>query len=114
MSVLDCSKTMKYTVFEDNNGTLELAKTPMIRTCNKYMATHCHQLHARVVKGDTMIEEINADKQEIEFLAKPLVQNFFCFLRKNVMGWKSCAVFIIISFVYLEENLWILRHLKNY
>ena len=38
MNVADCSKTMKCTVFEDNNGTLEIAKTLKMRPRTKHIS----------------------------------------------------------------------------
>ena len=38
MDVRDCNKTMMWAIFEDNNGAIELAKTPKIRPRTKHVA----------------------------------------------------------------------------
>ena len=38
MDVAEYGKTMKYTIFENNNGALEMAKTPKMRLQIKYIA----------------------------------------------------------------------------
>ena len=87
MNVADCGKTMKCTVFEDNNGALEMAKAPKMRPRTKHVAIKYHHFRTHVVRGDMKLEKIDATEQEADFLTKPLVQQLFSYLRKKVMGW---------------------------
>ena len=45
MDVPECRATMKHTVFEDNNGALELAKGQKMRPITKHIAIKYH--HSR-------------------------------------------------------------------
>ena len=87
MDVPSCDKIMKCTVFEDNNGAIELAKAPMMRPRTKHIAMKYHNFRSCVQKGETIIEKVDAAEQEADFLTKPLVLQLFCYLRKKVMGW---------------------------
>ena len=87
MNVADCGKTMKCTVFEDNNGALETAKAPKMRPRTKYIAIKYHHFRMHIEREDTQLEKMHATEQEADFLTKPLVQQLFSYLRKKVMGW---------------------------
>ena len=87
MNIADCDKTMKCTVFEDNNGVLEIAKTLKIRPRTKHIAIKYHHFRAYIEKGDILLEKIDTTKQEVDFLTKPLVLQLFCYLRRKVTGW---------------------------
>ena len=85
--IADCSKTMKCTVFEDNNGALELAKTPKMRPRTKHIAIKHHHFRSFVEKGDMKTQKVDTTEQEADFLTKPLVLQLFSYLRRKVMGW---------------------------
>ena len=87
MGIPECNKSMKYTVFEDNNGTIEIAKIPKMRPQTKHIAIKYHHFRTYIQKGDIQIEKVDMAKQEADFLTKPLVQKLFCYLRCKVMGW---------------------------
>ena len=72
MDVPDCSKTMKCTVFEDNNGALEMAKTPKMRPRTKHIAIKHHHFRSYFQKGDMLIEKVGTAEQEAYFFNKPL------------------------------------------
>ena len=78
---------MKCTVFEDNNGALELANVPKIRPRTKHIAIKYHHFRTYVQQGDVRIVKVDATGQEADFLTKPLVQQLFYYLRCKVMGW---------------------------
>ena len=87
MNTPECSKSMKYAVFEDNNGALELANAPKMRPRTKHIAIKYHHFRTCVQNGDIKIVKVDATEQEADFLTKPLVQQLFCYLRQKVMGW---------------------------
>ena len=59
MNISECSKLIKCTVFEDNNGALEMAKTPKMRLCTKHIAIKYHYFHAYIQNGDIKIEKVD-------------------------------------------------------
>ena len=83
----ECSKSMKCTVFKDNNGALELANTPKMRLQTKHITIKYHHFRTCVQNGDIKIVKVDTTEQEADFLTKPLVQQLFCYLRRKVMGW---------------------------
>ena len=87
MNTPECSKSMKCTVFEDNNGDLESANAPKMRPRTKHIAIKYHHFRAHVEQGDIRIVKVDTTEQEADFLTKPLVQQLFCYLRRKVMGW---------------------------
>ena len=86
-SASDCGKTMKCSVFECNNGALEIAKTPKMRPRTKNIAIKCHHFRSYSDKGHLMLEKIDTAEQEADFLTKTLVEQLFRYLRRKVMGW---------------------------
>jgi len=59
MDVAECGKTMKCTIFEDNNSTLEMAKTPKIRLQTKYIVIKYHYFRTYTKKGNILLEKID-------------------------------------------------------
>ena len=72
MNIEDCNKSMKCTVFEDKNGSVEIANTPKMRPRTKHIAIKCHHFRTYVSKGDIQIVKIDTSEQEADFLTKPL------------------------------------------
>ena len=87
MNISECDKKMKCTLFEDNNGALELAKAPKIRPRTKHIAIKYHHFRSFLGKGLFSIEGTDAAEQQADFLTKPLPETIFTYLRKKVMGW---------------------------
>ena len=77
MNIADSNKIMKYTIFKDNNGALEMAKTLKMRLRTKHIAIKYHHFCTYVEKGDILLENIDTAKQEVDFLTKPLVMKLF-------------------------------------
>ena len=84
-----CSKTIKYTTFEDNDGAIELVDAPKMRPRDKHIAIKHRHFLSRAQKGDIIIEKVDIAEEEADFLMKPLVLQLFYYLRKKVMGWQS-------------------------
>ena len=87
MNIADCNKTMKCTVFEDNNGALEMARAPKMRPRTKHVAIKYHHFRTHIDKGGMQLEKIDTTEQETDFLTKPLFLQLFSYLRKKTMGW---------------------------
>lgn len=67
MSVEDYSKSIKCTVFEDNNGTVEIANTLKMRPRTKHADVKCHHFSSFVSKGDIKIIKVDTSEQETDF-----------------------------------------------
>ena len=87
MDVQDCDKTMMYTVFEDNNGSIELDKRPKMRPQTKHVVIKCHRFLSFVAKGVISMLKVNTVEQEADFLTNPLPALLFNYLRGNVLCW---------------------------
>ena len=75
------------TVFEDNNGALELAKTPRLRPRTKHISLKYHHFRDQVKNGKVKIEAIDTKIQIADIFTKPLPKDQFQTLRKLFLGW---------------------------
>jgi hypothetical protein len=64
-------------VFEDNSGTLELARLPKLCPRTKHINVCYHHFHKNVRKGLIKIFPIDTKDQIADALTKPLAQNDF-------------------------------------
>jgi len=78
---------IKCTLFEDNNGALELANTPKIRPRTKHIAVKYHHFRLHVQDRSIKIKAINTTQQQADILTKPLPLRAFIYIRKLIMGW---------------------------
>ena len=58
---------MKCAVFQDNNGALEIAKTPKMRPRMKHIAMKHHHFRSHINNGDIFIEKVDTAEQEADF-----------------------------------------------
>ena len=75
------------TLFEDNNGTLELATAPRYRPRTKHIAIKYHHFREHVRKGKITISAIDTKEQIADQFTKGLPTHTFQYLRKLLMGW---------------------------
>ena len=75
------------TVFEDNNGALELANCPRMRPRTKHIAIKYHHFREQVMTGKIKIEGIDTSTQIADIFTKPLTRTKFETLRKLLLGW---------------------------
>jgi Reverse transcriptase (RNA-dependent DNA polymerase) len=75
------------TVFEDNEGALEMAKTPRFRPRTKHINIKYHHFHEAVEKGINNIVKIDTLDQQADILTKPLNDAKVTKLRRLIMGW---------------------------
>ena len=75
------------TVFEDNNGALELAKTPRMRPRTKHISLKYHHFRQQVKDGKVKIEAIDTKVQIADIFTKPLPRLQFETLRRIFLGW---------------------------
>jgi Reverse transcriptase (RNA-dependent DNA polymerase) len=78
---------MYSSVFEDNNGALQLARAPRITPRTKHYAIKYHFFRDNVTKGDIKLFKVESSKQRADIFTKGLVQQIFEIIRKLLMGW---------------------------
>ena len=84
--VPDGSKAIS-TIFEDNNGALELARCPRMRPRTKHIAIKYHHFREHIASGNIKVEGIGTDDQIADIFTKPLLRTKFEALRKLLLGW---------------------------
>lgn len=75
------------TLFEDNNGALELEKAPKFRPRTKHIALKYHHFREHVRKVLAKILPIDTKEQVADIFTKPLLPEPYQYLRKMIMGW---------------------------
>jgi hypothetical protein len=75
------------TLFEDNNGAIEMANTPKIRPCTKHINIKYHHFREAVQQGIIHIKRIDTTQQQADIFTKPLPERVFIYFRKLTMGW---------------------------
>ena len=75
------------TVFEDNKGAEELARTAKYRPRTKHIAIKYHHFRDHVRNGSISIERVDTLNQKADILTKPLTFKLFSNLRKEIQGW---------------------------
>ena len=73
--------------FEDNSGALEIACLPKMRPCTKAINAIYHHFHEHVHLGKISIYPNATNNQLADVFTKPLTQNTFVCLRKQICGW---------------------------
>jgi hypothetical protein len=75
------------TLFEDNNGAIEMANTPKIRPRRKHINIKYHHFREAVQQGIIYIKRIDTTQQQADIFTKPLQEQTFIYLRKLIMSW---------------------------
>ena len=75
------------TLFEENNGALELATKPRYRPHTKHIAIKYHHFRERVSDGLISIKPINTTEQIADQFTKGLHVGTFQYLRYKLLGW---------------------------
>lgn len=78
------------TVFEDNIGAEELARTEKYRPRTKHIAIKYHHFRDHVRNGNILIQRIDTLNQLADIFTKPLNKQSFTKLRSRIQGWLSC------------------------
>ena len=85
--VINHAVPVQCTVFEDNSGAIEIAKSDKYRPRTKHINNKLHHFRSYVTKGRIKVQKIASEDQQADMLTKPLAGTLFCELRKKVMGW---------------------------
>lgn len=75
------------TLFEDNNGALELAREPRYRPRTKHIAIKYHHFREHVRNGKVKISPIDTRDQLADQFTKGLATAIFKHLRYKLLGW---------------------------
>jgi hypothetical protein len=75
------------TLFEDNNGALELARAPRYRPHAKHIAIKYHHFWEHVKNGLVSIQAIDTKEQIADQFTKALQKGVFEYLRYKLSGW---------------------------
>ena len=78
--------TVKCTAFEDNEGAINLAKTPKLRPRTKHINNKYHHFREQVQLGKVDVQHIATKQQLADLLTKPLPELQFIYLRDLIMG----------------------------
>ena len=79
--------SIKCTVFEDNEGTMELARTTKLRPRTKHINVKFHHFRASVEEGETTLVKVDTSEQQADILTKALSVDQLKRLRQDIMGW---------------------------
>jgi Reverse transcriptase (RNA-dependent DNA polymerase) len=79
--------TILCTAFEDNEGALEMARTPKFRPRTKHINIKYHHFHDSIDDGKINMQGIDTKQQQADIFTKPLAIGLFEYLRKLIMGW---------------------------
>lgn len=74
-------------VFEDNNGALEMARTPKMRPRTKHINIKYHHFRSHVEDNLISIHPIDTLDQQADIFTKPLASTLFLKFRKLILGW---------------------------
>jgi hypothetical protein len=78
---------VKYKVFEDNVGAIELAKAPRMRPRTKHIDIQYHHFREAVQQKKIGISHVSTHEQVADIAPKPLPKSQFQYLRKLLCGW---------------------------
>jgi hypothetical protein len=73
--------------FEDNEGALEMARSPKMRPRTKHINVKYHHFRDAVTRGDIVVCPIDTKYQQADIFTKPLAEKSFIYLRGLIMGW---------------------------
>ena len=74
-------------IFEDNSGTLEMAKVHKCRPRTKHLNVKLHHFRSYVESKEVTIHPIDTSEQLADHLTKPLPLQTLQYLHEKVMGW---------------------------
>jgi hypothetical protein len=78
---------MYSSVFEDNNGALQLARSPRMTPRTKHYVIKYHFFGYYVEKEEIKLYKIDTKEQRADIMTKGLVMVLFIYLRKFLCGW---------------------------
>ena len=80
-------QAVRCTLFEDNSGALELARTPKMRPRTKHINIKYHHFRDHVRRKLISIEHVATEDQVADIFTKPLPVVAFLRHRKSLQRW---------------------------
>ena len=74
-------------MFEDNNGTIQLATTPKMRPRTRHIGVKYHHALDKIRQGLISIQKNDTQFQRADIFTKALPVDTFTRLRKFLLGW---------------------------
>ena len=74
-------------VFEDNNGALQLARAPRMTPRTKHYAIKYHFFGEQVKAGNIKLFKVASKDNIADIFTKGLVKQVFQYLREKLIGW---------------------------
>ena len=87
IEVMATKPTIRCTVFEDNSGALEIARTPKMRPRTRHINNVYHHFREHVKSGLIDIQAISTTDQSADIFTKPLDLTTFIRHRFSIMHW---------------------------
>ena len=85
---MECNSYNSYTTtFEDNKGSIELAKEPKYRPRTKHLSIKWHHFREHIKQGTSKIVYIDKNEQQADIMTKSFPKPLFEYLCKQIMGW---------------------------
>jgi hypothetical protein len=73
--------------FKDNEGALEMARTPKFRPGSKHINVKYHHFHDSIESGKIFMFPIDTKEHQADILTKLLDEKAFVYLGQLIMGW---------------------------
>jgi len=98
--------TVHCRIFEDNSGTLEIAKGPKMRPRTKHINVKFHHFRDYIDHGEITLHAIGTTDQPANMLTKPLAEPILRQHHHTIMGWggrgnaeRECedSIFVVFS-----------------
>ena len=68
----------------DNTSAISLSKNPIQHSRTKHIEIRYHFIRDHVQKGDIELEFVSTDSQWADILTKPLIEERFCTIRREI------------------------------
>lgn len=82
-----CGSKIYCKAFEDNEGALEMARSPKFRPRTKHINIKYHHFHDSIDSKKILMEAIDTLDQQADIMTKPVEETLFVRLRKRIHGW---------------------------
>jgi hypothetical protein len=87
ISFINTKPKVHCTVFEDNEGAIEIASVPKMRPRTKHLNLKYHHFREEVKKGTISIYHVSTKDQMADIFTKPSEEGQFTKLRMRMIGW---------------------------
>jgi hypothetical protein len=78
---------IRCTIFEDNEGMVQMANVPKMHPCTKHLNIKYHFFRQYVENGTLQVQFIPGEEQVADIFTKPLEEASFVSHRSRISGW---------------------------